>query len=64
MHKDDLSTTREHEVRFAWKPSVMKDVSIPQGMHKPADLHFRLGINTPDRGHVPATLFPTVDVHD
>lgn len=62
INEDDSAMPGKHQIGLAWQASVMKFVSEPEAMEGLANLQFRLGVMTFDRGHVTAARSGVMNV--
>jgi hypothetical protein len=57
MNKDDFAPRNKGKIRLSGKVLAMERVTIAQGMNRPSDAHFGIGILTTHSAHTVAPLF-------
>jgi hypothetical protein len=53
VDEDDLVATGKHEIRSAWKFSIVQAIAVSQSKGQPTNRHFWLGIFRPNLRHDP-----------
>jgi hypothetical protein len=56
VHIDNLSVSREHNIRLTWKIALVKPVAITQAVNNGSNESLRTRIPTPDPRHIEASL--------